>query len=494
VHRLVGIRNAEVDGRLCDVWWREGVVVAIGEHHAASGIPVTWLDADGGAVVPALHDHHLHLMAIGAARESWNVGPPGVRAVEEFRSVLAEAGRSQTPGEWIRAIGYHESVAGPLDRGRLEALAPDLARIPLRVQHRTGQMWMLNGAACDDVDLRDVEHPGVERDGDGVPTGRVFAGSNGDDPLRDRVPQVERDLVAVARELACLGVTGVTDLTPTVDQGHLDRLVGLATDPRCPIRLTVTGGAAVSTWTSQIVGVGPVKILPAERHVHDVEQILRDIAAARAAGRAVAIHCVTRVGLVVAVAALREAGVSPGDRIEHAAVVPGELVDDLRALGLLVVTQPNFVFERGDEYLTDVEPGDLPSVWRCGSLASAGVPVAGGTDAPFGDIDPWAAMRAAVDRRTSSGALLGPDEAVTPRDALDLFSGTADQPSRPRRVTTGARTDLCVLRVPMVAALGALARDHVRATVGPSGIIEADEGAAPSLRQRMSERRSRDGA
>ena len=71
-------------------------------------------------------------------------------------------------------------------------------------------------------------------------------------------------------------------------------------------------------------------------------------ASAHAAGRPVAVHCVTRVQLVLTLAALDAAGRLPGDRIEHGAVIPAESLPDLR--GLTVVTQPHFVAERGEQY------------------------------------------------------------------------------------------------------------------------------------------------
>ena len=65
--------------------------------------------------------------------------------------------------------------------------------------------------------------------------------------------------------------------------------------------------------------------------------------------------------LVVTIAALREAGGHPGDRIEHAAVVPDDCIADLAELGVTVVTQPNFVAERGDEYRAEVPGGTTRS-------------------------------------------------------------------------------------------------------------------------------------
>jgi predicted amidohydrolase YtcJ len=168
----------------------------------------------------------------------------------------------------------------------------------------------------------------------------------------------------------------------------------------------------------------------------------------------VAVHCVTRTALVLALAAWEVAGARPGDRVEHGAVVPPELVPDLRRHGLTVVTQPGFVAERGDEYRSEVDAGDLPHLYPCRSLIRAGVAVAGSTDAPYSDPDPWRAIGAAVARRTPSGAVLDAGEAVTPRRALDLFLGRPHAPGGPpRRVVPGAAADLCLLDRPLDAAL-----------------------------------------
>ena len=89
------------------------------------------------------------------------------------------------------------------------------------------------------------------------------------------------------------------------------------------------------------------------------------------------------------------------------------------------MTQPNFVAERGDQYLDEVPAAEHEQLWRVASLLRAGVPVALSTDMPFGDGDPWAAMRAAVHRTTPSGAVLGADECISARTALTMFSGPA---------------------------------------------------------------------
>ena len=193
------------------------------------------------------------------------------------------------------------------------------------------------------------------------------------------------------------------------------------------------------------LGIGPYKIVLADSELPSLTGLTHRIHAVHATGRAIAAHCVTREALVILLAALDDAGALPGDRIEHGAVIPVELVTRIVALGVTVVTNPGFVVERGDAYMRDVEAHDLPHLYRCRSLLAAGIPVAAGTDAPFGSADPWTAVVAACRRRTRQGLVIGTQEGVTLPVAVSLFTGHGDEPARPRHVAVGEPGDLCLL-------------------------------------------------
>jgi predicted amidohydrolase YtcJ len=278
------------------------------------------------------------------------------------------------------------------------------------------------------------------------------------------VPAVALDLAAVGAELAGYGVTGVTDATP-IEHATDAELLAAGTDG-FPLRVVLTGGPALPVEAATGRERGPVKLVAADHRLPALADLVSGIAAARRHGRAVAVHCVTREALVLVLAAFEETGTVPGDRIEHGAVVAVELVARLRQLGLTVVTQPNFVAERGDDYLTDVDAADRPDLWRCGSLLAAGVAVGAGTDAPFGSPDPWLAIAAAIDRRTAAGRVLGPAERVDAMTALGLFLAPLAQPGGPRRrVVAGAAADICLLGMPLADALAAPSSTHVAATI-----------------------------
>ncbi len=86
------------------------------------------IDAAGCALLPGLHDHHVHLRALAAAQASVAVGPERVRSAAELAVRLREADAAAPAGAWLRCVGYHESVAGPLDRWALDRLLADPAR------------------------------------------------------------------------------------------------------------------------------------------------------------------------------------------------------------------------------------------------------------------------------------------------------------------------------------------------------------------------------
>ena len=454
------ITGGEVDGRPgSDVRLRDGRIAEVGPGlRPRPGEDV--VDAAGNAVIPALHDHHVHLTALAAAHASVHVDRLGLAALRD------------APGTgWVRAVGYHESIAGPLDRQQLDELVPDR---PVRVQHRSGILWVLNTRGLDAVGAATADEPGIERDEHGTPTGRLW---RGDRWLADRVPTTPVDLAAVGRHAADHGITGFTDADPHRTAAGVARLH----EARLPQAVTLMSADGLALPPGCTAGAR--KRILDDTTLPPVDDLAAWIADAHRDGHAVAVHCVTRVQLVVTLTAMADAdahtGSGPrprqGDRIEHGGVVPPELHDELRRLGLTVVTQPNFVAERGDQYRTDVDPDDLPHLYPCARLLAAGVQVAAGTDAPFGRPDPWAAIRAAVHRRTPAGHVLGADDRVDPPTALALFQGPAADPATPRRVAPGQPADLCVLDRPLAALHRAIAGaeelDPIAVTVARGDVI-----------------------
>ncbi|MFC1402639.1 MULTISPECIES: amidohydrolase family protein [Streptacidiphilus] len=447
------IRRAEVGGVLYDVRVGEGRVLEIGHALLRQGPDEQVTDGRGGALLPGLTDHHIHLFATAADLASTPCDPTTARDATELRDLLHRAGPDEHG--WIRGVRYHESVAGELDAAALDLLRDD---VPIRIQHRSGALWMLNSLAATAIGLDRVDHPGIERDPEGEATGRLW---RADDWLRDRLPRGRPpSLTALGRLLAGYGITSVTDASPALDSGTVDAITTAMTDGALPQQVQLLGAPLRGdvrrqpTDRQRVPLAGPWKIVLADSGLPRYDELVEEIDAAHRAGRPVAVHCVTREALVLLLVALEQAGSRPGDRLEHAALVPQELIPTLHRLGLRVVTQPGFLTDRGDDFLLGVPADEHRDLYRCASLLAGSVPLALSSDAPYGPLDPWAVQRAAVSRLTPAGVVAGRRERLDAAQALDGYLSPPQLPGSPTRIVgPGSPADLVLLHTPLREAL-----------------------------------------
>lgn len=429
------IRNVDMGGRRADVRIGNSLIDSIADHLPAwDHEPV--VEGKGGALLPGLHDHHIHLNAAAAALQSVRCGPPNVGNEQQLIAAL----HRDSGSDWLRGIGYHPSVAGEIDRGWLDKNGPER---PVRIQHRSGRMWIFNSRA---IALLDANIP---------EDGRLV---DGDALVRQALGSQRPDLGPLVERLLSYGITGVTEVTPGNDRLDLDHYLRAAR----PLRLSIMGGEGLHRLDGdKAANIGPLKIHNHDHELPPLSDLADAIKRAHGHGRSVAVHCVTRAELMLSLAAIEEAGVRHGDRIEHGAIADAMAIEWIRRLDLTVVTQPHFVAERGAAYLRDVDSDDLPHLWPLKSFLDAGVKLAAGSDAPFGGFNPWKVMASAVNRPDG----LGPDEAVTAEQALELYTKPVEYAGgKARTVAKGAAADLCLLDRSWSDALEDLAEVSVRAT------------------------------
>ncbi len=265
--------------------------------------------------------------------------------------------------------------------------------------------------------------PDVERDHDGQPTGRLW---RFDERLRAALPQAERERAAAlhdfVHELHGYGVTSVTDATPNLDPFAVARLNEIN------LHVTLLGDPD---------GGAPWKIHLRDHDLPSLAELTNWIGDQHEQNRPVAVHCVSRESLILTLAALDDAGRLPGDRVEHAGVVPEEMRAHLA--DLVVVTQPAMLVARSAQYLTEVAADDVGCLYPLASLIEAGIQTWLSSDAPYGPADPWTILRAARDRDLVPEERLPVDRAV-----LSLW---ADASGTPRSVAPGQPGRVCLLDV-----------------------------------------------
>ncbi len=431
------IRSTDIHGQQCDVRISKGLIVEVGADLTPEE---NVMDCGGFALIPGLHDHHIHLNASAAAMNSVRCGPPEVMDAPALIKAINQPGQG-----WLRGVGYHHSVAGEIDRAWLDEHGP---KRPVRIQHRGGRMWVLNRLAMEALALNEPAN------------GRLV---DGDLVLRENseYPNLE----PLINRLLSFGITGVTEVTPSNTLSEFEHYLAKTN----PLRLCVMGRAELGA--AEHPSVGPVKLHYHEYDLPALDDLAQEVKAAHKSGRAVAVHCVTRAELMLTLAAIDMAGPLPGDRIEHAAIADNAAIAWMAELGVIVVTQPNFIAERHAAYAVDVPKDDHANLWRLASFSQAGLRTAAGSDSPFGDVNPWKAMAAAVNRPIE----FDNNEGVSPEEALALYTKPADDAAAPpRRIAPGQLADFCILDRPWGDARQDLADVKVQSTwIGGQCVYDA---------------------
>lgn len=467
------------------------------------------IDCRGYTLIPGLNDAHCHLLATAAALTALNCGPPAIRSLSDLQWAIRRRAKETPPGQWLRGYGLEPSALAESrypTRWELDAVAP---QHPVRLEHSSGHAAVLNSyaLALAGIDTSTPDPPeGILRRDEttGEPEGVLLEMSSW---LRDRLgntrspAELAAGISRLSQKLLRYGITSVQDAGPHNGLTHWQTFQSLIQAGHFRPRLTLLAGVANLeqfapaglSWASgdDRLRLGHAKIMltltTGAMHPGPAE-LAELVSAAHKLGFPVAIHAVEQE-TVAAVAALQgmapplpanpvkgipaAARSIPRNRIEHCAESPPEILAKLRRQGVTVVTQPGFIYWRGESYRKRVSPELLPHLYPIAALAQAGLPLAFGSDAPVIDPSPWPAIYSAITGNTAAGRPLFDGQAG---GGQPLFEDRAGGPNPGLTVTAalraythggawaeGAETRKGIIRPGMLADLALVDTDLTRA-------------------------------
>ena len=493
--RPTGVERAEAlgisRGRIAAVGRRDEVL-------AGRGPGTRVLDVGSAAVIPGLHDFHLHLVGLarGRADVALDDAPDAADIGHRLRSHLA----ALAPDAWLTGRGWSERhVAAGLEHLR-EAVGE---RPTFLASHDGHSAWVSPAAMrMAGIGPGTGDPPGgrIERDAAGEPTGVLR------ETALDLVSRLVRRLrgeelrpamEATLADLASRGITGATDAGDYTDEGGSgpdaalgdshSTLTGLADHIDGRIRLTLgfpvdaidaaasrgarTGAPLAGRRTMRFgwakeyadgaLGSGTAALFePATcgdggRGILRVDGADMDglLAASRRSGIALAVHTIGDRAAASVLDAIERAGPRdrgvPADRMEHLQLLRADDRERIGRLGVTASVQP--VHAAADRDLAEAcWAGRVGDAYAYRSLVEAGAVLAAGSDAPIESVDPWLGMFAAVHRRMPSDSRgdWTPAQALRFTEALAAYtSGPAAALGAPDEghLGVGARADLVVL-------------------------------------------------
>ena len=501
-----GLETAEAiaiaDGRVVAAGTREDVL-------AAGGTGARVVDARDRAVIPGLHDFHIHL--VGLARTRRDISLDGAADVREVAARVREAATVARPDAWLTGRGWSEAQLGGVPLAELEEATG--GRPAFFMSHDGHSAWA-SAAARRLAGLGDgAPDPGggrVERDAHGVPSGILReAALSIVDPIVARLqgPGLRGSLDETLRELSGFGVTGATDAGDYTDENGIGADAGLGDsfssltdlgeliDGRLRMTLNIPAAAIAKAaarglrtaarlggrrsmrfgWAKEYsdgaLGSGTAALFEPRTCGEPSTGIMRVrpdeldalFAAARPAGIGMAVHAIGDRAVAVVLDAVerarpRLAGI-PNDRMEHVQLARPSDRARFAPLGMTASVQP--IHAAADRDLVEAcWGGRQADAYAFRSLAAAGALLAAGSDAPIESANPWLGIFAAIHRRfpTDQRDDWRPVESLSVAAALSAYTlaparaiGAEDE----GHLRPGARADLAVLSVDLATVLQA---------------------------------------
>ncbi|HEB90265.1 MAG TPA: amidohydrolase [Deltaproteobacteria bacterium] len=448
---------------------RIGAVGSEDEVRAWAGPRARIVELAGGAIVPGFIDAHGHFPGEGIWARVVDLNPPPIGDLDSIDELVARlrARAEETPaGEWVAGMGYDDTL---LAEGR-HPTRVDLDRVstehPVAILHISGHLASINSRALAelgwDANTPDPEGGAIRRDPEtGEPDGVLeenaaeFVQARLMDPgLLDGLAILR---LASRRALAHGVTTTQSGYTPARQMRVMPWLSRLGL---LPLRIVLwpsmeavdevlDGGRPFSTVDPGWVRVGAVKLI-ADGSIQGYtgylsepyfvppgddpefrgnprlarDELIRRVRRYHAAGWQIAVHgngdaAIDDILDAFEIALREHPRKDPRFILIHAQMARDDQLDRMRQLGVTPSFFSLHTYYWGDRHRDRfMGPERAARMSPARSALDKGVRFTIHCDAPVVPMEPLRLIWSAVNRISSSGRIIGPDERITPMQAL----------------------------------------------------------------------------
>ena len=451
------------------------------------------IDLQGRSVVPGFIESHIHSAVMGVNSLAIDCRPSAVSSIKDIQEAVFERTKITPPGECIRGWGYNDQYLEEQrhpDKWDLDKVSPNH---PVMLTRVCNHISAYNSAA--------VEIAGITNTPDFSPV--TFTRKNGEITgvmleeahfamFKAAMLKEEEIIAGMTAAYNMLIKEGITSVHDSGGYGSVQfkafqnavelkkfriRLYPMIFSFAENLKLndTFLKIGLHSGMGNDYFRIGPMKLMidgsssgltaatfepyacdPNNHGIlsHSQEVVDEYVCRGQQGDWQITSHAVGDKGVAMIVNAIEKAmEMYPKDncrhRIEHCGMINDTLLERIKKLHIVPISNPVFLYEFGDGYMAHYGKESTDRMFTCKSFLDRGIIAAGASDCPITFSDPLLGIHLAVNRETQGGQVINPDERLKPMEALRMFTYNGAWASREENrkgsLEVGKLADLAVL-------------------------------------------------
>jgi len=429
------------------------------------------LDLKHKTVLPGIIDSHTHPSLAASLVTEINCRQPEVQNIRDILQMVRARADELGPGKWVRGGNFNDSKLSEnrhITRWELDEAAP---KNPVFILSDTGHQCLVNSTALElaGINKQSQDPPGgkIDRDQSSEPTGLLYETAT---VLATRVippytvEELKESFKAVLDQFSEWGITSTHDasgyslairayqqlLKEGVKKVRLNLMVSVFPKEPDGVNLNEAmtnlgiesgfGNDWLKVMTLKIMGDGsgaggtagvyePQNRGPKELGIMmtDPDIIEQLVVKAHNSGLRCSIHSIGDRGIDIALDCIEKAQkLKPipdvRHRLEHNSCCTPRQLKRIKELGVTPSSSIGYMYGLGDQYYENFGPERSRWLHPHRTMQEMGIIAGGNNDCPITFYGPFVQMYAAVTRKTSSGKVIGSEEAIGLMDAIRLYT------------------------------------------------------------------------
>jgi predicted amidohydrolase YtcJ len=453
---------------------KSGKILATGSKKEMKKLAVkstTFVDLKGKTVLPGIIDSHTHPHNAAMNFLEIDCRGRGIKGIKDIQVAVAKKAKALEAGLWVRGSGYNDSKLvekRQITRWELDEAAPDN---PVYIVSDTGHQAVVNSKALEIAEITnttpDPAGGQIERNSEGNATGLLYESAT--KLVSDHIPEytveeVKKGLSQLWSQFSEWGITSTHDASGQMlgIRGYQELLAEGVKKVRVSLMVSIrpwragtedmlyslTSLGIESGFGDEWLRVMSLKIMgdgsgaggtsgvytPQHRGPKGLglmttspEGMEEIVMKAHKAGIRLSIHSIGDKGIDVALDCIEKAQKAKPvkdmrHRIEHNSCCTPKQLRRIKKLGVVPSSSIGYMYGLGDQYAENFGPERVRWLHPHKTMKKMGIVAGGNSDCPVTFYSPFVQMYAAVTRKTSSGQVVGPEEAISIMDAIRVYT------------------------------------------------------------------------